>query len=394
MTLLAAWNFDEASGNFLDVTGNGHDWAPGAGITRQTGHTNTGARHESTAADSPGPAIFGQTANRTLSCWVKRSSNSVDGWIVEMKNGSAGTGVCGFLFSGSSVQARVKNASNTAFTASFAQPTVNVWYHLAMTYDGTNIRLYFDGVLKATTAFTGPIWTSATIFPFFDTVGSETVIDDVRIYDHAQTAAEILTDKDTPVAAASTTTGTLTASFSSPTVAATGSASADAALSASFSSPTVDAAANGSASGVLSGAFSSSVVAGTVDGSASGAIDGTFSSPDSAYSAAGIGTGVLDGSFASPVFSADGSSAEVNAGELNGSFSSPDATFSVLSEVDVSMIGTFSIPVFAATGGVPMSDRDILVTIGPGERPATSIVAGPARVSIAVDDFQRTKIGA
>ena len=109
MTLLAAYNFDEASGSILDVTGNGHDFALNASVTRQTGHTNTGLRHETTAANGAGPAIFGQTAQRTLMCWVKRTSNSVDGWIVEMKDSVGDTGVWGFLFTGANVQARTKN---------------------------------------------------------------------------------------------------------------------------------------------------------------------------------------------------------------------------------------------------------------------------------------------
>ena len=208
MTLLAAYNFDEASGAVLDVTGNGHDFSIDASITRQTGHTNTGLRHESTAADSLGPAIFGQTASRTLMAWVKRTSNAVDGWILEMKNGTANTGVWGFLYSGSSVQARAKNASNAATFVSVTQPSVNVWHHLAMTYDGTTIRFYIDGTSVGTpAAFAGPVWASATTFPFFDTVGAETVIDDVRVYDVALTQPQIATDMATPVSAGSAFSG-------------------------------------------------------------------------------------------------------------------------------------------------------------------------------------------
>lgn len=199
VTLLAAYNFDEASGAVVDVTGNGHDFTPDAAITRQTGHTNAGLRHESTAANSLGPAIFGQTANRTLMAWVKRTSNGVDGWILEMKNATADTGVWGFLYSGSTIQARAKNSSNVATFASAAQPTVNTWHHLAMTYDGTTIRLYIDGTQAATAAFTGPIWASATFFPFFDAVSTETVIDDVRIYDAALDATAITADMNAPV---------------------------------------------------------------------------------------------------------------------------------------------------------------------------------------------------
>lgn len=226
MTLLAAYNFDEASGAVVDVTGNGHDFTITSNITRQTGHTNTGLRHETTAANSGGPTIFGQTAQRTTMCWVKRTSNSVDGWIVEMKDGVGDTGLWGFLYtsSGAALQARCKNPSSTVFTVQITPPAINTWYHAAMTFDGAKVHLFINGVEQGTgtTVTGGSLHTGATIFPFFDTVGTETVIDDVRVYDTALDAATITTLMGTPVTGGGgPTTHVLTADGSSS---ATGSA--------------------------------------------------------------------------------------------------------------------------------------------------------------------------
>src|SRR5262249_26033569 len=38
------------------------------------------------------------------------------------------------------------------------------WYHLTGTFDGTNIRLYVNGVLEATTASPGALWTNTQPF--------------------------------------------------------------------------------------------------------------------------------------------------------------------------------------------------------------------------------------
>ncbi len=72
----------------------------------------------------------------------------------------------------------------------------NVWHHLAGTYDGTNLKLYIDGTLEVTTAYTGSIANSV----FSVNIGRNTqetgrfykgAIDDVRIYNRALTQDEI-----------------------------------------------------------------------------------------------------------------------------------------------------------------------------------------------------------
>jgi hypothetical protein len=269
MALLAAYNFDEASGAVIDVTGNGHGFTPDASITRQAGHTGTGLRHESTAANSIGPAIFGQTAQRTLMVWVKRTSNSVDAWIVEMKNATADTGVWGFLYTGGAVQARAKNASNVATFIQVTQPSVNNWHHLAMTYDGSTLRFYIDGSSVGTpAAFAGPVWASATFFPFFDAAGTETIIDDVRVYDEALDQATIASLMNTPVSGGSSFTGSAALSGAG-TLAATGKPAAAAAalglagsgLFTAAGSPAAAAPTTASGTGALTGAAQPGITA-------------------------------------------------------------------------------------------------------------------------------------
>lgn len=393
MTLLAAYSFDTDGS---DATGNGHGFTLGAGLTLQTGHTNTGLRHESTAADSAGPAIFGQTAQRTLMCWVKRTSNSVDGWIVEMKDGGGNTGVWGFLFTSGNVQARTKNPSSTVFTVQTTQPTVNVWYHIAMTFDGTKLHLYINGteVGTGTTVTGGALITSATIFPFMDTVGTETVIDDVRIYDTALSGAQITTDMNTPVSAGSTNTGTIAATFSSMTAAMAATSKVTGSVSGSMSSVTATAAGIAKATGSVAGTMAGTTASFAGTGKVSAALSGVTSGVSAAFSALGRVNGVLSGVFSAmtAAFSAGPAPAS---GVLDGTMAPVDASFSGLAKASGVINGTFAVPVFAGTGGVPMSNRDILVTIGPGERPATLITAGTAsRTSVTPNDFKRTEIGA
>ena len=72
----------------------------------------------------------------------------------------------------------------------------NQWHHLATTYDGSNKKIYLDGVEVATAAQTGAVTASEFKLYLGDPIsagGSPTrpKIDDVRIYGTALTAAEV-----------------------------------------------------------------------------------------------------------------------------------------------------------------------------------------------------------
>ena len=92
---------------------------------------------------------------------------------------------------------------------------LNVWMHLAMTYDGTTIRLYIDGVLvdSATGAHVSnnnPLrfgrWTPASEY-------WDGVVDEVRLYNRTLSQGEVQTDMTAPVSGSpnQAPTATLTA---------------------------------------------------------------------------------------------------------------------------------------------------------------------------------------
>src|SRR5206468_7696333 len=80
---------------------------------------------------------------------------------------------------------------------------VNTWTHLALTFDGAMIRLYVNGTIVASAPVTASLTTS--IHPLF--IGADStmgqyfngIIDEVRVYTVALTAAQIQTDMNTPV---------------------------------------------------------------------------------------------------------------------------------------------------------------------------------------------------
>ena len=81
--------------------------------------------------------------------------------------------------------------------------TVNVWTHLAATYDAATLRLYVNGVQVSSRAQTGAIAVSTNPLQ----IGGDTIygqyfqgkIDEVRIYNRALTGTEIQGDMNIPI---------------------------------------------------------------------------------------------------------------------------------------------------------------------------------------------------
>ena len=94
-------------------------------------------------------------------------------------------------------------AASRRYLDSGRNPVVGQWQHLAATFDGTTARFYVDGVEVASRAFSGSVGTSNTwrIGAYGGGPGGffDGVIDEVRVYDRALGAAEILADRDQPL---------------------------------------------------------------------------------------------------------------------------------------------------------------------------------------------------
>jgi Concanavalin A-like lectin/glucanases superfamily len=84
-----------------------------------------------------------------------------------------------------------------------AAAPLNVWTHLAATYDGTTLRLFVNGAQTGSRAVSGALLTSTGVLR----IGGNSLwgeyfagrIDEVRIYNRALTLAEIQADSNAPV---------------------------------------------------------------------------------------------------------------------------------------------------------------------------------------------------
>ena len=74
---------------------------------------------------------------------------------------------------------------------------LNTWSHLALSYDGATLRSYVDGVLAGSEARAGA---AAGRGALHVGRGFSGLVDELRVYDRALSAAEVAADRDTPIA--------------------------------------------------------------------------------------------------------------------------------------------------------------------------------------------------
>lgn len=191
MTRLAAWNFDEASGDVLDASGNEHNFPLASPAIRTTGKYGSGLTLSSTSSFIISSTILTalKTPNRTVAAWIQETAPTI-GWVGEFYLSSIDSGSWGILFLSNQWHIQARNADGFV-RCSVARPTDSLFHHVAGTYDGVNVRMYLDGTLVATQPLTAPLRSDADSFKIFDNVGSTIVVDDLQYFDTALSPSQV-----------------------------------------------------------------------------------------------------------------------------------------------------------------------------------------------------------
>ncbi|MHC4743765.1 MAG: lamin tail domain-containing protein, partial [Planctomycetota bacterium] len=186
--LVGHWKFDEGEGPILmDSAGSN------PGIIYGTPNWELGKSGHALLFDGDGdyvslvapiePLIGGSV---TVDAWVRMVGRSVTVFNpVLMQHDAAGNGYYLYIFENMPVFA-VMDGGAFVEAKSPTQVEAGRWYHIAGTNDGSNLRMYVDGALKATTAAPGLQGTSyeARIgCDFSSPAYYHGLIDDVRVYD-------------------------------------------------------------------------------------------------------------------------------------------------------------------------------------------------------------------
>jgi Concanavalin A-like lectin/glucanases superfamily/Bacterial Ig domain len=204
--LVAAYGFEETTGTSVtDASGTGNAGTI-TGATRST--TGRFGRALSFTANSqyvtiPDANSLDLTTAFTLEAWVQPTN--VSGWRTVLLKEQPGDLVYGMYSSTDN-----NRPSAVAFTGGVGRElkgpatlTNNAWAHLATTWDGATLRLYVNGTQVSTMALTGTMPVSTGPLK----IGGNAVwpewyrglIDEVRVYRRALTAAEVAGDMNRAV---------------------------------------------------------------------------------------------------------------------------------------------------------------------------------------------------
>jgi hypothetical protein len=206
-SLVAAYGFNETSGSSVNDTSTYGNQGTISGATRISGGrfgrglSFDGVNDSVTVADAPSLDLSGAM---TVEGWVFPTSLAFNERPLVHKENADGHSVYD-LYANSSLRRPSSDVlvSSRAQALGTAQLALNVWTHLAATYDGASLKLYVNGSLVATRAATGSIVQSAGPLR----IGSANAIgawfrgriDEVRVYNRALSAQEIGTDMQTPI---------------------------------------------------------------------------------------------------------------------------------------------------------------------------------------------------
>lgn len=228
-SLVAAYAFDETSGvSTIDASGNGHTGTVTGALSRSTAGRFGGAlvfNGSNTKVTIPDAPDLRLSTGATMEAWVKPAKASAkwrdiiykgdDNYYLDATSSVGGVPAGGAQIGGSYREAHATSAL-----------PANVWAHVALTYDGSAVRLYVNALQVGSTSATGTILTSTNPLQ----IGGNSLygqyfqgmIDEVRVYSVARTAAQLATDMSTSVTTPSDTTpptapAQLTATTAGPT---------------------------------------------------------------------------------------------------------------------------------------------------------------------------------
>src|SRR5262249_821907 len=152
------------------------------------------------------------TSGMTLEAWVKPAAAASNWNAVMIKERTGGLAYGMYAADGANQPpAGYIDSSNTDYDSKGLSPLpVNSWSSLAVTYDGTNVRLYVNGTLVNSLLASGNIISSTGALRIGgDSIWGEYfqgLIDNIRVYSRPLNQGEIRSDMSTPVGGALETT--------------------------------------------------------------------------------------------------------------------------------------------------------------------------------------------
>ncbi len=200
--LVGYWNFDEAQGSIIrDASGTASDgslhsstaWITSS-LAPQLQFANTSALGfngygSNSYVEVGTKALPATNAPQSIAAWINLKSLSGQPYIVSMWDSSSSSGVSLGINNGQ-LQTWAWGPRTLVSTA---PPSLNVWHHVAYTFDGTTHKLYLDGTLvnSSTVPPNAHAVTRAQLGAYDGGSSFNGQLDEIRIYKAALTATQV-----------------------------------------------------------------------------------------------------------------------------------------------------------------------------------------------------------
>lgn len=198
--LVGHWKFDEGSGNTAtDFSGNSYNGTLYNSPTREeTKDCKWGGCLSFDGTDdyvlSPDISNGFDVNYITISGWMYKSSNAADHHTVLSRNGNS------FIinFYGNAFEIYFYTTGGTCYNSGVSYvPYLNGWHHFTATFNGSESSLYMDGALVKTQTGCSGVLNASSEGVYIGARGPSSgriaaKLDDVRIYNRALAASEIL----------------------------------------------------------------------------------------------------------------------------------------------------------------------------------------------------------
>jgi hypothetical protein len=215
-TLLGCWSFEEKDGLAINEAvgrvGPGAILNEGRGVTRVPGRSgmalefaggDLATRGNAGCVQFQGMEAVDWGKGLTVEAWVRfnRLERSATYEIVSNTTDDRGPG-WRFMLSWQGLWLRTGEGGGGTVWGASSNPSATrfetgPWYHLAATYDGSIFRVYVDGVLAGESAAGLKLPAGEPVINLGSyrggyAYGLDGVVDEVRLYDYARSAAEIV----------------------------------------------------------------------------------------------------------------------------------------------------------------------------------------------------------
>lgn len=206
--LIAAWGFDEGTGTTArDSSEHNLPITTSGGVTWVAGHTGGSALSNTGSGGGTRASWTSLSVPITMMCWAKPTdlTSGSNRPLIGVWTGDTSTSTQMAIwaqrgdFSTSNVLQGNVRVDGGLVGINHTALTLNTWVHLALSYDGSTIRLFRDGSEVNTFSITGGI-TGGTYTFWVVPSPANGQVDDVRVFNAALTAAQVTSFMGDPVA--------------------------------------------------------------------------------------------------------------------------------------------------------------------------------------------------